>query len=336
MRLARAIQINESEQGSVELSWTPEFTTQRVDVFAGTDPTQIDMTTPLARAVSRSATITGLPPLRRHYFCLRPEGEVGVIAAQRNVPLDGCVNFRDLGGYATINHTHVKWGKLYRSGHLSELSSSGRDYFAGLRIHAVCDFRQTKERSSEAMGLPNDPQVNVLEIPPGVKDPRYLHRILERAKDSSDILDAVHAIVLSMVNESAHRYQRMFEVLLAPEEQNILLNCSAGKERTGVASALVLTALGVPRETIYYDFMLSKTYFPAAREIPRVMKKYDVGRPEDTLKDLIGPLLETHESYLRCAFESIDENFGDGLTYLKQQYGVGADELRALRDRFTC
>jgi protein-tyrosine phosphatase len=335
MRLAQAIDIRESETGSTELCWTAQFTTRPVDIFAGRHPDHIDMTNPLARGARESATVTGLAPQVRHFFSLQPEGEAGVVAAQRNVPLDGSVNFRDLGGYLTTDNTRLKWGKLYRSGHLANLAPTARDYFTSLEIKAVCDFRQTKERASEAMDLPNNPQVDVLEIPPGVKEPRYLHRVLREAHDSKDVLDAVHAIVLSMVNESAHRYKRLFEVLLAPEEQNILINCSAGKERTGVASALILTALGVPRETIYYDFMLSKTYFPVEREIPRVVKKYDVGLPEERLKELLRPLLDTHESYLRCAFDFIDENFGDGLTYLQQQYDVGPAELRALRQRFT-
>ncbi|MFT4561222.1 MAG: protein-tyrosine phosphatase [Gammaproteobacteria bacterium] len=334
MQLAKAIQVEQNEDGTHELSWTSAFSAAPVDIYGGQSPDTIDMGNALAVDVTRSTTIAGLVPNIRHYFRLCRHGQAPVMVAQRNVPLAGCVNFRDLGGYLAEDGRRVKWGRLFRSGHMSNLTPGARDYFAKLDIKAVCDFRISEERASEATDLPNNPSMNILEIPPGIKDRFFLHRVFQDASGPEDVVKAVHEIVLSMVNESAARYQRLFDVLLECTDENILINCSAGKERTGVASALILTALGVPRATIYYDFMLSKQYFPTQKEIPRVLKKYNVGEGL-AAQQLIMPLLETHESYLRTAFESIDKNFGDGLGFLKQRYGIGPNELNELRDRYT-
>jgi protein-tyrosine phosphatase len=335
MILAQAIQVAGSGDGNYEIGWTPTFTSGPVDIYLGGAPDRIDLSTALVSGATGSARICGLAPRVRHYFRLCPRGEVGVTAAQRDVPLAGGVNFRDLGGYATADGRRVAWGRLYRSGHLSRLTPSGKVFFAALDIHTVCDFRLSEERADENMALPNDPRVEVLEIPPGVKDRFYFHRIFRDSTDPDDVVRAVYDVVRSMVDESAPRYRRLFEVLLEPGDHNILINCSAGKERTGVGAALILTALGVPRETIYYDFMLSRVYFPVEQELGRVLEKYAVGAVGDAARRLVMPLLETRRSYLRAAFDFIDEHFGGGIGYLTAQFGLDAVDLRHLRDRYT-
>jgi protein-tyrosine phosphatase len=334
MQLAKTIQVEQHENGTHELRWTSGFTTAAIDIYSGPSPDRIDMGIRRAAEATGSTTLAGLEPNIRHYFKLCPQAQAPVTVAQRNVPLAGSVNFRDLGGYLTEDGRRVKWGRLFRSGHMANLTQGAREYFATLDIKAVCDFRISEERASEATELPNNPSMNILEIPPGIKDRFFLHRVFQQARGPEDVVKAVHEIVVSMVNESALRYQRLFDVLLERADENILINCSAGKERTGVASALILTALGVPRATIYYDFMLSKKYFPVQNEIPRVLKKYDVGEGL-AAQELIMPLLETHESYLRCAFDFIDKHFGDGLGFLKHHYGIGPAELHELRERYT-
>ena len=335
MVLAKAIRINGTGDGAYDIAWTPAFASGPVDVFVGTLPVAIDMTLPVAVGARGAARIKGLAPRTRHYFHLRPRNGEGVTAAQRAVPFEGGVNFRDLGGYAGADGRCVKWGRLYRSGHLSNLTASDKMTFEALDIRTVCDFRLREERARENMELPGRPRVEILEIPPGVKDRFFFHRIFRESANPEVVIQAVHDVVRSMVEESAGRYRRLFEVLLETREHNILINCSAGKERTGVAAALILTALGVPRETMYYDFMLSRDYFPAEKEIPRVLEKYEVSAVGDEAKRLIMPLLDTRESYLRTAFDAIDENYGGGLEFLRQQYGLGETELRHLRGSYT-
>jgi protein-tyrosine phosphatase len=335
MILAQAISIETVNDETVEIQWTQDFTSAPLDIHLGMSPESIDMRNPVARAVKHSAQVSGLTPNQRYYFKLCPRGEAGVVIAQRNVALVGSVNFRDLGGYLTTEDRRVKWGRLYRSGHLSKLTAPALDYFSSLDIRTVCDFRIDEERAQEAMDLPNDPQVNVLGIPPGVKDRFFFHRVFRDSNDPEDVVAAVHEVIVSMVDQSAQRYRGLFEVLLAAGDENILINCSAGKERTGVASALLLTALGVPRETIYYDFMLSKIYFPAIQEIPRVLAKYEIGGDRGAAEALVMPLLDTRASYLQVAFDFIDDNYGDALTFLRQLYDIGPAELTQLRSNFT-
>jgi len=335
MNLVQAIRVARTDGHDYEITWTPEFSAEPLDIYAGTRPDAIDLESPHVQHAVGRASISGLEPGIRHYFRLRGADGTDIVVAQRDVPLEGAVNFRDLGGYPAADRRRVRWGRLFRSGHMANLTAAGLAQLRSLRLDTVCDFRLTTERAHENTSLPEGIRLETLEIPPGVGDPQYFHRVFREAKDPKPVVDAVHEVVRSMVARSAPRYQRLFEVLLEPGERNILINCSAGKERTGVGSALILTALGVPRKTIYYDFMLSRDYFPAEQEIPRVLAKYEVGAVGEAARQLVMPLLETRESYLRAAFDYIDDNFGNGIEFLRAQYGLGDAEFDELRARYT-
>lgn len=272
----------------------------------------------------------------RALFLLEPRtADPAIVVGERYLAFNGGVNFRDLGGYATADGRRLRWGRLYRSGHMSNLDATDFERLAGLGITAVCDFRLAEERANENAELPGDPALHVLGIMPGVGDKEFFPRLFASSDDPQDVVDAMHRMMASLVRDAAPNYLPLFRVLGAAPAGATLLNCSAGKERTGVASALLLAALGVPRETIMYDFMLSGRYFPAAAEVPRVLEKYRVRRRGKAGEALIMPLLETRESYLATAFAAIDEDFGSVDQFLLAHYGLDAAALARLRDHYT-
>ncbi len=328
------ISVETTAPGAFTIAWPETFTREPVSIGASSSPEGLAQAEPLLDGARGGCTLDGFAPDTRYYFQLRRADGEDIIVAERNVPLAGAVNFRDLGGYAAADGRRVRWGRLFRSGHLSTLTSTGQAAFERLGIVTVCDFRLATERARENMTLPGGVTLEGIEIPPGVRDPEYFHRVFRDASGPDDVAAAVHEVVLSMVNESADRYRRLFEVLLEPAERNVLINCSAGKERTGIAAALLLSALGVPRETIYYDFMLSAVYFPALAEIPRVLEKYAVSAVGDAAQRLVMPLLETRASYLQVAFDSIDRECGDTETFLRSHYDLGPAECSELRRRY--
>ena len=329
------IEVETTGRGVVAIRWQPEFTTAPVTVTLGRSDDTIDRSSPVVADASSYCVVSGLEPGARYYFRLDGSDGRHAIVAERGVPIEGAVNFRDLGGYATDDGRRVRWGRLFRSGHLSKLTDTGLADFTRLGVEIVCDFRLVTERANEDMQLPDGIELDAIEIPPAVKDPRYLHRVFAEAHGPDAVADAMHEIMLSIVRDSADRYRRLFEVLLAPEARNILLNCSAGKERTGIGTALVLTALGVPRETIYHEYMLSRIYFPVAEEIPRAFTKYEIERVGDEAVRIVMPLLETRRSYLEVAFDYIDREYGDGIAFLRARCGLGRPDIAALRERYT-
>lgn len=326
----------EAEGDGLRIEWDAAYTGGPVDVHAARTPDAFDPARPLVRAARGCARLPADCANPRHYFRLVPADAEPIIVARRDVPLDGCVNFRDLGGYRAADGRRVRWGRLFRSGHMANLSEAGKFGFARLDIRAVCDFRLAEERATENADLPGAPPVATIGIPPGVGDREYFHRVFASTDDPRVVLEAVHETMRSIVRDAGARYAKMFEVLLEREEGAVLLNCSAGKERTGIGSALVLEALGVPRDTILADFMLSRRYFPATSEIPRVREKYAVRARDDAQATaLIMPLLETHESYLAAAFAAMDAHGHGGESFLAGVCGVGPAEIRRLRELYT-
>ena len=321
--------------GRYRFEWDDRFSTAPLTIYAGATPGTIQRDRPLLRDAQPGATLAASRPGLREYFLLQRKDGSGLIVAQRNVPMSGCVNFRDLGGYANADGRRVQWGRLFRSGHMANLGADSVAQFNELGIRTVCDFRTSEERASESRGLPGEPRLEVLEITPGIGDRYYFNRLFASTQDPQRVVDAMHEMMRVLVLTAAPRYQRLFEVLMECGPGAVLINCSAGKERTGVASALLLTALGVPRTTILKDFLLSQRYFPYEQEIPRVITKYDVKGSLEVARPLIMPLLETRESYLQSAFAAIDEHYGSGEGMLETLYGLGPAELARLRAHYT-
>lgn len=321
--------------GRYRFEWDERFSDAPVNIYGGATPAAIDRQHALLRDAKPGAMLAAQRPGLREYFLLERRDGSGLIVAQRNVPMSGSINFRDLGGYVTADGRRVRWGRLFRSGHMANLGADSVAQFSELGIRTVCDFRTSEERASESRGLPGEPRLEVLEITPGIGDRYFFNRLFASTQEPQPVLDAMHEMMRVLVITAAPRYQRLFEVLMECGPGAVLINCSAGKERTGVASALLLTALGVPRATILKDFMLSQRYFPYEAEIPRVITKYDVKWPIEVARPLITPLLETRESYLQSAFAAIDEHYGSGEGLLETLYGLGPAELARLRAHYT-
>jgi protein-tyrosine phosphatase len=126
-------------------------------------------------------------------------------------------------------------------------------------------------------------------------------------------------------------YARMFREVLDQEDARFLVHCAAGKDRTGFAVALVLLALGVPREVVMADYMLTGRFFLPEREMERLQRKYGM---EHIDPEAVLPMLEVHEAYLAQALASIEAAYGDVETYLESALGVGPGEREELRRRY--
>lgn len=329
------IDVENTASGKWSLRWDESFSLHPVTVRYGLSPLAINSPA-LVDGARGSAELTLPPDCVRPYFLLEATDGQRLVVAERRLPLAGGVNFRDMGGYRTTDGRRVNWGQLFRSGHMSRLTDGDQALLAGFGLRTVCDFRMPEERATENATIACAEVSETLGIPPGIKDRFFLHRLFEDTDDPAVVVDAMHEIMRSLVAESAGHYAKLFQVLLAAPPGSVLMNCSAGKERTGVGAALLLLALGVPRETAMYDFTLSRRYFPAAAEMPRAREKYAVKeRPGRDVDALMEPLLVTRESYLETVFEVIDRDYGSDEAFMKNALGVGAAERTQLRDRYT-
>jgi protein-tyrosine phosphatase len=249
-------------------------------------------------------------------------------AHERVLPLQGGRNFRDLGGYPAAGGSHVKWGMLYRSGSMTALTSE--DYAAlekrGIRV--VCDFRATAERKAEPVNWPHAGLPKVLADDYDMDNGQFLPKGDPRSFTAEQIRSTMAAAYPRLLVQFNGQYRRMFSELLAGHAP-LAFNCSAGKDRTGIAAALLLTALGSPRETVVADYMLSnQTLDPAKLMAGRAMASSPFAAlPPEALKLLVG----VDRSYIEAALAVVEGHKGGTAGYLKDELGLGPVELARLR-----
>jgi protein-tyrosine phosphatase len=244
---------------------------------------------------------------------------------RRHVVLEGAHNFRDLGGYATADGRSLRWGILYRSDALADLTDADVAKVGELGLKLVCDFRGPSEKADAPDRLPktDPPQVAELEI--GVDAARFRERMLSGDLDDLDLVEANRLFATSYTAQ----YAAMFERLTRPQNLPALVHCTGGKDRAGFGSALILHSLGVPLETVYEDFLLTNHYTADRIEkgiwMVRVMSLFRAD--PDKLRALMGVAREN----LAAAFAAIDETWGSFDAYRRDALGLSDETLHAFR-----
>ncbi|MFC4595866.1 tyrosine-protein phosphatase [Sphingobium tyrosinilyticum] len=248
----------------------------------------------------------------------------------RLLPLEGGQNFRDLGGYRTMDGRTVRWRLLYRSGSMYGLTQKDFAYLGRLGIRTVCDFRSTAERTRQPVSWPRGRAPRVLaedyalDSNMGIAVPA---REWTPAK-AREIVAARYPDLLERFND---QYRRMFAELLAGHAP-LAFNCSAGKDRTGVAAALLLTALGVPRETIVADYLLSDKYFDSKKTggIDR-----GTGQWADLPEGVYDAFMAADRRYIEAIFKVMDRHPGGPSGYLRDRLNLTPTLIAKLRSLYT-
>lgn len=245
--------------------------------------------------------------------------------------LEGAVNLRDFGGYATQDGRVVRRGRLFRSGSLARLTPAAQQRFRELGIRLICDLRRPEEKHEEPTPIPEQ-VARRLEIP---IDPGSAIAMRARLTDTTltlkERIDFMVAINRELARDHADAYARMFEGLLELEEGAFLVHCAAGKDRTGFACALVLHALGVPEEVVLEDYLLTNRHVGFEAWVDGLARRLD---PEGRLdREAVLALAGVRPEYLRAAYEAIEAEFEGVEYYIERAVGLDAGARALLQSR---
>ncbi len=250
----------------------------------------------------------------------------------KRIRMSRAANFRDLGGYAALDGKTVRTGVLFRSDHLAGLSARDLETCRELGLRTVYDLRHDYEREISPSVIGRDDGLRVVEIP-------IHHPPLDRRESRRKILQAdVEAGHFRQIMIEANRayaldFREDWAALLCglagPGSLPAVIHCVEGKDRTGFAAALVLSALGVPRETVYQDYLLSGLFLKRRARLYAFLASLG-SRFRVSRKD-VRPLLEVERAYLEAAFAAIDERYGSFDRYLREGLGIDAGCLARLR-----
>ncbi|MDR2918416.1 MAG: tyrosine-protein phosphatase [Tannerella sp.] len=289
-------------------------------IYAGSHVETIDHTKPILEGQGKGSFELNIPTKERYYFqFITNEGKA--ILGERHLPIQGGYNFRDLGGLKTKDDRFVKWGKIFRSDDLYKLTDDDLAYLSSIPVISVVDFRSEKEIGSAPDKLPATAQYYPYTITPG--------SLPTSADISGDNLEALQALnidsIMQNINEllvtnpsSVRRYTDLFQLMEDKTNVPLLFHCSAGKDRTGMGTALFLFALGVDEETILNDYLLSNKY------IKEKYAKYTAQHPS------LEPLFSVKPEYLKAGIKKIKDEYGSIDNYLDKVLKVDREKLKEM------
>jgi protein-tyrosine phosphatase len=251
---------------------------------------------------------------------------------QRVVAFKGASNFRDLGGYSTESGSSVKWGVLYRSGHLAKMKSVDLKRFAALNIHTLIDFRSDQEREKDPNRLPFSQDINIISLPIlNPFDASWAQELrvaiesknLQSFDPSQEMLDFYRSFVI----ENTDQYKKFIHAVLGAQGKPVLWHCTAGKDRTGFAAALLLRTLGVQHDIVVEDYLMSTEYVNRRKPL-LFMLHLTRGK---LFADSIQALMLVQKEWIETAFKSIDESWGSFGRYCHEALELSGEQINKLR-----
>ena len=214
----------------------------------------------------------------------------------RLLPLVGAYNFRDLGGYPTTDGRQTRWGRLFRSDTLDELTAEDVAALRQLGLASIIDLRTTSEVARAGRRVLEDEPIH------------YVHLSVIQEEGQETPSEARAAVPQWGSSRAAQRYLwylevgaeplvAAFELMAQPERYPLVFHCYAGKDRTGVLAALVLGCLGVEETAIIEDYVLTETRMELIKS--RIKRDPRMGeRKEQVPQDALSALAETMEEFL--------------------------------------
>jgi protein-tyrosine phosphatase len=257
----------------------------------------------------------------------------------RALTLAGGCNFRDFGGYPTTDGRAVQWGRLYRSGVLSGLTPQDLQAVAGLGLRVVCDLRRTDER----LHNPNPEfgtNVTTLSWDTGVETSPLRDRQFAQSQSMAAARAAMREMYRRLPFVLGPRLRGVFAAMQRCRQGDaVVVHCSAGKDRTGIAVALIQLALGVPRESVIADYVLTNTTVDLRRQLLRsgatgagmTVTAAPILALSAAARDAI---LDADAAYLAASLDAIEARHRSVQVYLESELGVDEAAVTRLQDTF--
>lgn len=262
--------------------------------------------------------------ITRKYFLLTFNGKNKEIVGARKVDTDNVENFRDIGGYITEDGRTVKWGNIFRSGHLDAIHTIDMSRIENLGLQTIIDLRSQNEKTRESNVYKAQ---NHVSIPILMGDADFIQDQLRTEKiKKGDALLYIQDEYLKFIDNQSDAYSQVFDQLITQSNYPLLIHCSLGIDRTGFCIALILHALGVPEDRILKDYLSSNEYVDLNKAVPNA-RRYNT-----EIQESITTLLTANKHYLEVALKQIKKEYGSVDGYLEQKLNFTTKKQEQLKE----
>ena len=302
------VSLTRTGKGSLKITWNTKYKNSKVAVFIGENPDAIDYREPAAIAKGKSeVSISGLDADTRYYFDVVPSQGPNTVISERRVQLEGSVNFRDLGGYQAVDGRRVKWGMVFRSDNLGRLTDRDVFFLQQMRIRLVCDFRTPAEIKKLPDRYPQGEYGKSVQLPirHGESDPANTFDRIKKGDIDWMTEEFMIRGYIKNIENFAPLWAAFFKMLAESANRPLVFHCTGGKDRAGVAAALILLALGVPEETVIRDHGFSNLYIAAVLE-----RIYDQIRTMGVDPDTISAYFTAPQNAILAVLKHLEKAYG--------------------------
>lgn len=285
----------------------------------------------------------------RPYFLIKSNLDEYKIA-ERTLPVSGMNNFRDMGGYKANDGKRVKWGVLYRSDHIHNATEEGLEYLRKLNLKTIIDYRSANEVSkypnpvihTAVKSFQLDPSAHVAELAAQFQsskedeDINLINKIIEQQKSGQlvDRSEVVYSQYRTFVegNESKAAFSKMLKILADPNSPASVQHCRGGKDRTGYGSMLLLGILGVSKEDLIQDYLITGKNREERNRVK--MKGYRKLTTDEKVLEHLYSFIDTKSDFIEASINSILDIYGSIEQYAISELNLDKEIIDRLRKMY--
>lgn len=303
-------------------------------IYQGLSPQTINWKKPVAAiSASDEVVIKNEKKANRLFFgVVDATKKDTAIVSERLIPMQGTNNFRDIGGIPTTDGRYTKWGMIYRSGRLEQLTDTDIKRFEELNIQQVYDFRNDIEIGKAPDRLPDNYTGEYVQLPIVDKEGKAYQEMKRRVffgERRGETKELFTTVMSKFADSSSLDFKPLFDKLLVIDEP-LLYHCTGGKDRTGYATAIILSILGVDKETIISEYLMSN-YYKYEKALASMKRLRYAGLDSETTS----ALYLVQQEYIEKVFDIIENDFGGMDNYLKVKFGINEAKRNLLKEKYT-
>ncbi|MDR1719361.1 MAG: tyrosine-protein phosphatase [Dysgonamonadaceae bacterium] len=298
-----------------------------VKIYESPDPDSFNIQSPVSEQSIKEGykTVFAMYGKERTYFQLVFNKKYSVITAERIVRSDGIFNWRDIGGYYTQHKQQTKWGKLFRSSSLARSTTLDIETMKVLNVKTVIDLRTDEENYT----IPSTYRAyQTFNLPLESTNPfSFFNKVISEEMKKGDIIIKLQDIQMELLHNNTNQFIKIFDILLNKDNYPIVIYCTLGNERTGLMTALLLSALEVPYDQIVRDYMLSNDYINFNQIVPDAAERYSTD-----VQEALTTLFSSHEQVVNYFFDQIVKEHESVANYLEKELKLTNKKREKLKE----